>query len=144
MKLKIGFVLLFGLPMMAAISGTVVNKTTGKPQAGAKVGIFKFGQGGMQPLTEVTADAQGNFNVDATPSAQGPTMVRVSVDDVTYNRLLPPGTPTTGVTVEVYNASKDPGPSKITRHMILLQPTGGEMTVDETYVMENSGKTTWF
>jgi len=146
MKLRIGFVLLLALPLVgaAAITGTVVNKTTGKPQAGAKVGMFKFGPGGMQPVTEVTADAQGNFSVDASPSAQGPTMLRVEVDDVTYNHLMPPGSPATGIAINVYNASKEPAGSKITRHMILLQPVGGEMTVNETYVMENPGKTTWF
>jgi hypothetical protein len=105
--------------------------------------MFSFGQNGMKPVTEVKADSQGNFSIDQPPSAQGPTMLRVDVDDVTYNKLLPPGSPTTGVTIEVSNATKDGGAVKVTRHMILFQPTGDEMTVDETYVLENHGNTTW-
>jgi len=28
---------------MAAVTGTVVNRTTGQPQAGATVGLYSFG-----------------------------------------------------------------------------------------------------
>jgi hypothetical protein len=72
-------------------------------------------------------------------------MVRVEIDKVTYNHMMPPGTPTTGIAVDVYNASKrQPADVKVSKHMILFQPGGGQMTVNETYLVNNTGKTTWF
>jgi len=64
-------------------------------------------------------------------------------DGVSYNHMLPPGTPTMGIKVDVYNTSKQQGDAKITKHMILFEPSGGQMTVNETYILENGGKTAW-
>ena len=36
-----------------------------------------------------------------------------------------------------------PGAAKFSKHMILFQPGGGQMAVNETYILENAGKTTW-
>ena len=40
------------LPVLAAVGGIVTNGTTGKPQTGATVGLYKFGQGqdGPEPI----------------------------------------------------------------------------------------------
>jgi hypothetical protein len=141
---KIGFVLLCSLPAMAAISGIVTNGTTGKPQADTKITLYKFGQGGMEPVADTKTDPQGAFNFDQAPAAQGPSMLRVEIDNVTYNHIMPPGSPTTGLTLDVYNTSKQPGEAKVGKHMILFQPDGnGQMTVSETFLVENTGKTTW-
>ena len=47
--------------LWAAVDGTVVNKSTGRPQAGVTVSLTKLGQGGMSPAGSVTTDAQGKF-----------------------------------------------------------------------------------
>ena len=52
--------------------------------------------------------------------------------------------PPPGSTLDVYNASKQPGAAKVSKHMILFQPSGGQMTVNETYSWTNYGKTAWF
>jgi hypothetical protein len=57
--------------------------------------------------------------------------------------MLPPGTPTTGLTIEVYNASKQPGSAKVSKHMLLFEPTGGQMEINETYLFSNAGQTAW-
>jgi hypothetical protein len=142
---QIGFVLLFcGAAAWGAVSGTVRNGTTGQPQPGAEVTLYKFGQGGMEPVDHVKTDAQGNFTFNQDAGGQGPSIVRVERDGVTYNHLMPPGTPTTGFTMTVYDASKQPGEAKVSKHMLLFQPGAGQMVVNETFIVENKGKTTWF
>jgi hypothetical protein len=142
---RIGFVLLVSTAVAAAaVSGSVRNGTTGQPQPGAEVTLYKFGQGGMEPVAHVKTDAQGAFSFSQDTGSQGPSIVRVERDGVTYNHLMPPGTPTTGFTVEVYDASKQPVQAKVSKHMLLFQPGGGQMVVNETFIVENNGKTTWF
>jgi hypothetical protein len=130
-------------PLLANITGTVNNRTTGKPQAGATVTFYRFGQGGMEPVTSAKTDAQGNFAIDQEPGMGGPSMLRVEIDNVTYNHMMPPGSRAQGVILDVYNASKEPSGIKIPQHMILLQPGNGQMVVNETYVVKNSGNATW-
>jgi len=122
-----------------------MNRTTGAPQAAATVTLYKFGQGGMEPVTETKTDAQGRFTINQEPAGRAPAMLRVEIDNVTYNHMMPPGTSRTGITLDVYNASRQPQDVKISKHMLLFQPSsGGPMTVNETFLVNNSGKTTWF
>ena len=55
--------------------------------------------------------------------------------------MLPPGSPDTGVALDVYNATKQPGDAKVMQHMVLLEPGGGEMAVSESFIWQNTGKT---
>jgi hypothetical protein len=48
----------------AAVTGTVINRTTGAPQAGATVALYKFGQGGMEPVDQAKTGAQGQFTIN--------------------------------------------------------------------------------
>jgi hypothetical protein len=137
----IGFVLLLSASAMAAVTGTVVNRTTGRPQAGATVGLYSFGQDGMDLVDQAESDGQGRFTMNR--EIQGPHMIRATLDAVTYNLMLPPGSPATNLTLEVYNSSKQPGAAKIGKHMILFEPGGGQMVVNETYLCSNDGNTTW-
>src|ERR1035438_3462337 len=57
--------------------------------------------------------------------------------------MLPPGSPTTGLAIEVFNASKQPGGAKVEKHMILLEPSAGQLAVSETFLFKNEGKTAW-
>jgi hypothetical protein len=135
--------LIASLPAFAAVSGTVINRSTGKPQAGATVGYNKLGGNGIELLDQAKSDAQGNFTINQTPDGQTPFLLRTVYEGVSYNHMLPPGAPTTGITVDVYNTSKEPGEAKVTKHMILFEPSNGQMTVNETYIIENPGKEAW-
>ena len=134
--------LLLALPSTAAVTGTVVNRTTGQPQGGATVGFNRLGQGGIELIDQAKSDAQGKFTINQEP--QGPCLLRTAWDGVTYNHMLPPGTPTTDLTVEVFNSSKQPGAAKVTKHMLLFEPSGGQLVVNETYLYNNDGKTAWY
>ena len=110
--------------LQAAVTGTVINATTGKPQAGATVALNKLGQqNGIELIDQAKSDAQGRFSIDQP--VQGPHLIRTAFDGVTYNHMLRPGLPTTDIKLEVFNASKDPGAAKVTKHMILFEPGPG-------------------
>lgn len=140
---KLASFLLFALPALAAVTGTVTNRTTGQPQANTTVTLYKFGQGGMEAADSAKTDAQGNFTIEKDPAAPGPKMLRVEIDGVIYNKMLPPGTPTTNVPINVFNASKQQGSVQVSKHMILFEPAGKQVTVNETLLIKNDGKTTW-
>jgi hypothetical protein len=135
--------LLAALPALAAITGTVTNQTTGKPAANVTVTLYKFGGGGMEPVDKAQTDAQGRFSINQAPAAQGPSMLRVEQDGVIYNKMMPPGTPTTNLDLNIYNATSKPGTATVTKHMLLFEPNNGQLTVNETLLYKNTGKTTW-
>src|ERR1035438_7071341 len=129
------------VPLFAAVDGTVVNKTTGQPQSGATVTLYKLGQAGMESVESVKSGAQGKFHIDQTP--QGPHLIQTAYDGVTYNHMLPPGSATAGVSLDVYNSSKQPGGARISRHFVIFQPGGAQMSVSEGFIFTNNGTTTY-
>jgi hypothetical protein len=142
--MKWSLLLLAGcLPAFATISGTVVNGTTGQPQPGITVVVLRMGASGPEPGGDGKTDAQGKFSLPADVSAQGPTLIRATLEGVTYTKLLTPGTPGEGVILNVYNASKEPGSTKVSKHLIFFDPTDQGLAVNEAYLFENNGKTSW-
>src|ERR1700756_5623501 len=58
--------------------------------------------------------------------------------------MLPPGTPPSALTIGVYNASKQQGDAKVSKHMLLFEPaSNGQMTINESFILINGGKTAW-
>ena len=134
-------ILLLALPALAAVDGTVMNGTVGKPQAGATVTLFKLGQAGPESIQSVKSDAQGKFHIDR--ALQGPNLIQTTYDGVVYNHVLAPGSASTGLVLNVYNSSKQPGDARVARHFLIFQPSGAQMTVDEGFQFSNNGKMTY-
>jgi len=130
------------VPLLAAVDGTVINGTTGKPQAGAAVTLIHLGQG-MQTLASVKSDANGKFTIPNDLEPGSPYLLQGLYDGVTYNRMIPPGTPSSGLEVQVYDAVAKAPDAHVSQHMILLEPSGTELVVSETVIYTNSGKTTF-
>jgi hypothetical protein len=130
------------LPLIAGVDGVVLNRTSGKPQAAATVSLFKLGQAGMESLETVKTDASGKFALQTTPGP-GPHLMQVAFDGVIYNKMMPPGSPQTGVQLEVYNSQAKPGDAKVTQHMFLFESAEGRLMVNENIVYDNPGKTTF-
>jgi hypothetical protein len=139
--------LVFAPLALAGVDGVVNNATTGKPAAGATVTLFQTSQQGPQFLNSVKTDPQGKFlfTEDVAPGrGGGPLLLQAVYGGVQYNKMLTPGTATTAVEIPVFESSKRPGEAKIDQHMILLEPgANGILTVSESYVFRNEGKTTW-
>lgn len=131
--------------VFGAVDGVVVNSTTGKPQSGATITLFQPTSQGPQFIESVKTDGQGKFQITKeVPAGPGPLLLQAVYSGVQYNKMLPPGTPTSGVEIPVFEASKKPGDARIDQHMILLEPsTDGNIQVSESYVFKNDGKTTW-
>jgi hypothetical protein len=125
-----------------AVDGTVINQTTGKPANNATVTLYKLGQAGPEALETVHTDSQGKFQINQAVEG-GPANLQATYDGVTYAHVLTPGSQTSGVTLDVYNASRQPGGAKVAQHFFLLQPSPGQMVVDEVYVYDNGGKTSY-
>lgn len=134
-------IFLLAIPAFAAVDGTVINKTTGKAQPGATVTLYKLGQAGMESVESVKSDANGRYTINQ--DLQGPRLIQTAFDGVTYNHMLPPGAPTSGVTLEVYNSSKKPGAAHVAQHMILFEPGASQMVISESYIYLNDGVTTY-
>jgi hypothetical protein len=133
----------FACCAFGAIDGTVVNQTIGKPQSGATVTLYKLSQNGPEQIESVKSGADGKFHIAQDAEGPGPRLVQAAYDGVTYNRILPPGTPSNDVTVEVYNSSKQPGSAKVAQHVVLFEPARGQLVVSEIYIFRNDGKTTY-
>jgi hypothetical protein len=141
--MKLLLVLLTAGTLSAAIDGTVVNQTTGKPQAGVSITLVKPGQGGMQTLGNTTTDASGKFVFEHDQPGGGPQLLQANYNGVNYNKLLTPNIPTSGVELDVYEATKSPEVARIAQHMLLLEPSTSEFAVNETVILQNDSKTTY-
>jgi len=134
-------ILLAGSAAFGAVEGTVQNQTSGKPQSAAVVTLIELGAG-MNNIGSVKSDAQGRFHFDADLKPGTPYLIQALHEGVTYNRMLPPGTTPAGLSVEVYDAAVKVPEAKVSQDMILLEPSGKELAVNETVILTNTGKTT--
>jgi len=108
-----------------AIDGVVINRTLGRPQAGATVTLYKLGQAGPEQIESVKSGADGKFHIAQDVQGPGPRLVQAAYGDATYNHMLPPGSPSDNVTVEVYESSKKPGEAKLDQHVFVFEPCVG-------------------
>lgn len=126
----------------AAVDGAVVNRTTGKPQPGAIVTLYGLGgPGGMKPVKTVKTDDKGAFSIDAEIS--GPHLLQTIYSNVLYNEMLQPGVKTSGLELAVYESSNKPASAKVAQHMIIVEPLGDVLHVNESFVLQNTGNTTY-
>jgi hypothetical protein len=125
-----------------AVDGTVINRSTGKPANDATVTLYKLGQAGPEAVESVHTDAQGKFVIKQNADA-GPHNLQTTYEGVTYPHMLRPGSPTTGLTLTVYSASKQPGAAKVANHFLILQPSQSQMIVSEVFLYRNDGTTAY-
>ncbi|MCS7041970.1 MAG: carboxypeptidase-like regulatory domain-containing protein [Bryobacteraceae bacterium] len=126
------------LPAWADVSGVVVNRTTGKPQAGVVVSLTSMGQGGMAPAGSARTDAEGRFTIRGGSS--GPMLVQAIYKGVLYSRAVQGTGP---LEVDVFESSAKVPEVRVTQHMMLVEGDGKEWVVNETILFENSSTLTW-
>ncbi len=129
-------VLLLALSASAqTLTGTVENATTGKPSAGDEVVLLSLGQG-MEEAGRTKSDAKGNFSFKL--DAQGPHLIRVIHQEVTYHRMAPPGT--TSVEVEVYDVSKKVEGIEVVADIMRVQVEQGQLEIMRAFAVQNNSK----
>ncbi len=129
--------------LFAAMDGTVVNRTTGKPQAGLTVTLVKPGQGGMKTLGATTTDAAGHFAFERDEPGGGPQLLQVKFEGVDYNKLMTPNIPTSNVELDIYQATKSAAVARVAERMLLMEPSASQTGVSETVIIQNDSKTTY-
>ncbi len=134
--------LLAAAPLWAAVDGTVVNQTTGRPEAGAEISVFNLTQNGPELLDSAKSDGNGHFSINKTLEP-GPHLIEVQHAGITYNTMVPPGRPSTGLELSVFDTTKDPAAAPISQHILFLEPSGQQLNVTETYFFNNAGKVTY-
>ena len=110
----------------APITGTVTNKTTGKPAAGDEVVLIQLQQG-MQESTRSSTDSHGHFTLSVPD--EGMHLVRVTHQKATYFQPVQPGTTTADVTV--YDAAP-----QVSGVMTGVQELHVEAAPNELHVVE--------
>lgn len=132
----IAFFLLAISASAQTITGTVKNATTGKPAAGDDVILIKLAQG-MEPAGSTKTDSKGNFTLKLDDS-QGPHLIRVIHDGVTYHRMAPPGT--TSVDVDVYDVGKKIEGIEVVADIMRVQAEQGQLEVVRMFAVQNTSK----
>lgn len=128
-------------PQLAlAVGGTVVNGTTGAPQAGVALTLSSF-RGGMTPLEETVSQADGSFEfTKALPTvAAGQPFagaIRAEHDGIGYTEILGGGEAHDSVRVTVYSVSERELPAPVNR-VLILEPGGEELLLRESFQFVN-------
>jgi hypothetical protein len=128
--------------LLASVDGTVINATTGKAQQSVIVTLVQPGAQGMQTIATVKSDADGKFKIDKEVPP-GPALLQAIYQGVLYTLVLPPGGPSSGVHVKVYDSTTKAGVAKVSQHMILIEPSANSLDVSETFLIENESTTTY-
>jgi hypothetical protein len=119
------------------LSGTVINRTTGRPEANVDLDILSP-TAGMAELATAKSDAQGHFSVTKDSIGMGPMLIRATFHDVSFNTFAPPGRP--NVEVAIYDLSKDPKTISIESHVVIFQPEGDKLIGAEEYAIQNASQ----
>ena len=119
------------------LSGTVINRTTGKPTPNVDLTLLSPMQG-MRELGSAKSDTQGRFTVTNDAIGMGPVLVRATFHDVSFNTFAPPGRPE--VEVEIFDTSKDPKTISIASHIVIFQPQGDRIIGAEEYEVQNASQ----
>jgi hypothetical protein len=119
------------------LSGTVINRTTGKATPNIDLTLLSPTQG-MRELGSSKSDAQGRFTISNDAIGTAPVLVRATYHDVSYNTFAPPGRPE--VEVEIYELSKDIKTVSVANHIIIFQPGNDKLIGAEEYIVRNASQ----
>lgn len=130
------FVLMFaGASAQAAqITGTVTDKTTGKPAAGDQVVMVDV-QAGMSEVAHATTDARGHYALN--PPGAGPYLIRVTHQGAGYFIAAPQGGGPGDI--PVYDVAAKVQGVHIEADVIEAETDpGGQLHVNERYFVHNT------
>jgi hypothetical protein len=120
----------------APVSGTVTDKTTGKPAAGDVVTMLDV-QAGMSEVDHATTDARGHYTLNG-PGA-GPYLIRVTHQGAGYFIAAPPGAgsaPGAG-DITVYDVAAKVNGVHIEADVLEVETDNGQLKVNERYFVHN-------
>src|SRR5271157_6107121 len=121
------------LAQAAQVTGTVTNKTTGKPAVGDAVVLVDV-QAGMGEVAHATTDAHGHYSLNEPGS--GPYLVRVTHQGAGYFIAAPQG----GAhgDIPVYDVGTEVQGGFIEADVLEVESQNGQLTVTERYFVHNT------
>ena len=148
MKLKeiaatLGVVLVFAgaVAQAATVTGTVTDKTTGKPAAGDPV-VLMEPMAGMSEVGRATSDARGHYSLNEPGSV--PYLIRVTHQGADYFVSAPQGGGPADISV--FDVAPKVDGVTVDEHVIGVETDNGQLRVVESYVVRNGStppRTQW-
>jgi hypothetical protein len=121
--------------LAATITGTVTDRTTGKPSAGDTIAVINTAQG-MDELVKVTSDAQGHFTANAPDGGQ--ILLHVTHKGADYFKSVQPGSDS--VDIDVFDSAVKVdginGEALVLR--VETEPSGRTLDVSENFFVQNT------
>jgi hypothetical protein len=130
------------LAQASTISGTVTNKTTGKPAVGDTV-VLVNPMAGMSEEAQTTTDARGHFSLQK--AGEGPALIRAKHQGAEYFIEAPHGAGPADI--PVYDVAAKVDGVGIDEDVIgVVETTGGQLRIVERYALHNTSappRTQW-
>lgn len=117
------------------VSGTVTDKTTGRPDEGDPVVLLSLANG-MQDVATTKTDAHGHYTLQVPDSDMH--LIRVEHQKATYYAPVPPGT--THVDVDVYDVAAKVAGVKTEDDVYQMQTDSQGLHVIESFFVENNSQ----
>jgi hypothetical protein len=121
------------LAQAATVTGTVTNKTTGKPSAGDTVELVDV-QAGMKTAAHATTDGSGHYSLNEPGS--GPYLIRAMHQGAGYFIAAPQGAGSGDITV--YDSAAKVDGVSIEDDVLQVESENGQLDVAEQYVVHNT------
>jgi hypothetical protein len=131
--LALGLLLTGALAHAATVTGTVTDKTTGKPAAGDTVVLVDV-QSGMGEVAKATTDANGKYTLKEPGS--GPYLVRVTHQGSPYFIAAPQGG--SPGDIPVFDVAPKVQGVFIEADVLQFEAENGQLTVNERYFVHNN------
>ena len=121
--------------LAASVSGTITNRTTGKPSAGDTVAVIDTSKS-MDEIAKVTSDSAGKFHADAPAGAQ--VLLHITHKGAEYFKSVPPNVP--NIDIDVYDSA--PKVDGITGEALVIRaetdPSGKTLNVAQNFFLQNA------
>ncbi|MDR3753859.1 MAG: carboxypeptidase regulatory-like domain-containing protein [Terracidiphilus sp.] len=131
--LALSFLFAGALAQAATVTGTVTDKTTGKPAAGDTV-VLVEPMSGMSEVGHATTDAQGHYTLNLPGS--NPYLIRVTHQGAEYFADVPRGGGTDDVAV--YDVAAKVQGVSIDSDILEIEAQNGQLSVDERFFVHNT------
>ena len=117
----------------STVTGTVTNKTTGKPAAGDPVVLVDV-QAGMGEVAHATTDAKGRYTL--TEPGNSPYLVRVTHQGAGYFIAAPQGAAPADITV--YDVAPKVEGVSIEADVLEVESDNGQLRIAERFFVHNT------
>jgi hypothetical protein len=129
----LSFLFAGALTQAATVTGTVTDKTTGKPAVGDTV-VLVEPMSGMSEVGHTTTDAQGHYTLNLPGS--NPHLIRVTHQGAEYFADVPKDGGTDDVSV--YDVAAQVKGVSIDTDVLQVEAENGQLSVDERWFVHNA------